>query len=198
MKNVLVRFAWCLSKYSADTRPRKSGGPRLLGGISCVVLFAAALLAAPPGARADDDGSTLVLGVGYTDPIEGETSAADFRLDYRHGQGLWFIKPWLGIEATSEGSVWGGGGIYIDIPIYDRVFVTGSAAVGGYHQGGGKDLGNTLEFRTQAEVTYRFENGLRLGGAVSHISNASTGDINPGQNFVSAIFVVPLSNLLPD
>ena len=144
------------------------------------------------------DGSTLVLGAGYTDPFEDDPDAADFRLDYRHGEGLWFLKPFAGIQATSEGSVWGGAGVYIDIPIYGRVVLTGSAAVGGYSQGGGKDLGSVLEFRTQGEVTYRFENGMRLGGAVSHISNASTADENPGINFVSAIFVVPLSTVIPE
>lgn len=145
-----------------------------------------------------DEGSTLVLGVGYTDPIQDGADAADFRLDYRHGEGLWFLKPFAGIQATSEGSVWGGAGVYIDIPIYGRIFLTGSAAVGGYSQGGGKDLGSVLEFRTQGEVTYRFDNGMRLGGAVSHISNASTADDNPGINFVSAIFVVPLGAVIPD
>lgn len=160
--------------------------------------LAMALTLGPAHAGGEDDGSTLVLGAGYTDPTDSDTDAADFRLDYRHGEGLWFVKPFVGIQSTSEGSVWGGGGIYIDIPIHDRVFLTGSAAVGGYSQGGGKDLGSVIEFRTQGEVTYRFDNGMRLGAAFSHLSNAGIDDKNPGLNFISALFVVPLSTVIPD
>ena len=202
MNDIMVRLSPRLGKYAVDIQPGESGGMRRLGRISCLPIFAAVLaavlMAAPPEARADDDGGALVLGAGYTDPIKDDTAAADFRADYRHGKGLWFIKPWLGIEATSEGSVWGGGGIYIDLPVYDRVFFTVSTGVGGYRQGGGKDLGHTLEFRSQAEVTYRFANGTCLGAGFSHISNANIGDENPGQNVVSALYVVPLGNLLPD
>ena len=143
-------------------------------------------------------GSTLALGAGYSDPFEDEPDAADFRLDYRHGEGLWFLKPFLGIQSTSEGSLWGGAGVYVDIPVLDKVYLTVSAGVGGYRQGGGKDLGSVLEFRTQGEITYRFENGMRLGGAVSHLSNASIADDNPGTNFISAIFVVPLDAVIPE
>ena len=162
------------------------------------VALAAALSVSPARAEGADDGSTLVLGAGYTDPIQSGADGADFRLDYRHGEGLWFVKPFVGIQATSEGSVWGGGGVYIDVPVLDRVYLTATAAVGGYSQGGGKDLGSVLEFRTQGEVTYRFDNGMRLGAAFSHLSNAGIGSRNPGINFVSALFVVPIATVIPE
>ncbi len=164
--------------------------------IFAVVLFAVAFTKSP--ARAADDTSTLAFGLGYYDITDGDDAAADFRLDYRHGEGLYFVKPWAGVEATSDGGLWGGGGIYIDIPVFDRVVLTGSTGVGAYHDGDGKDLGHTVEFRSGAEITYRLDNGMRLGASFSHISNASLGDDNPGVNILNAVFVVPLSTLMPE
>ena len=44
-------------------------------------------------------------------------------------------------------------------------------------QGDGLDLGYGLEFRSQLEIAYRFDNRSRLGVAVSHMSNASWVDV---------------------
>ena len=159
-----------------------------------LVLATAAGRAGPAVA---DDPPFLAFGVGVFDILDDET-AADFRVEYRHDQKLWIFKPWAGIEATSDGAVYGVGGILVDVFLGRRLVITPSFGVGAYADGGGKDLGSVLEFRTQGEITYRFDNGMRLGGAVSHISNASTADDNPGQNFVSAIFVVPLGTVFPD
>ena len=41
-----------------------------------------------------------------TGPVPGSVIvdlAADFRLEYRHKK-LWFFKPWVGIEFTSDGA----------------------------------------------------------------------------------------------
>lgn len=163
-----------------------------------MALISAFLLAAPARAEPGEEPGHLVLSLGYYDFDQDEFGAADFRVDYRHGRGLYFLKPWIGIEATSDGALWGGAGVYADLPVYDRVYLTASTGVGGYSQGDGKDLGHTLEFRSTGEVTYRFDNGMRLGVAISHISNASLGDKNPGVNILSATYLVPLGSLIPD
>ncbi len=167
---------------------------RVLGA----ALTSALLLATPARAEPGEETGHLVFGLGYHDFDNGENDAADFRVDYRHGKGLYFIKPWLGIEATNDGAVWGGGGLYADLPIYQRLYLTVATGVGGYSQGDGKDLGHTVEFRSQAEASYRFDNGMRLGIAISHLSNASLSDKNPGVNVLSAVYLVPLGSLIPD
>ncbi len=125
--------------------------------------------------------------------VDRDNVAADFRLEYRHGEGIYFVKPWAGIEATSDGGLWGGGGLYIDIPLFEHLVLTGIAGVGGYSDGGGKDLGETVEFRSEAELSYLFDNGMRLGAGFSHMSNANLSDINPGVNVVGLVWVVPLN-----
>ena len=60
-------------------------------------------------AAADGPG-LLALGIGGFDIVKLNEPAADFRLEYRHGDGIWIFKPWLGLEATSDGAVYGVGG----------------------------------------------------------------------------------------
>ncbi len=141
----------------------------------------------------DDDPSYLSLGIGYFDLVQEDNEAADFRLEYRHGQPLYFLKPWLGLEVTSDGSFYGLGGLLVDLGIGERIAVTGSLGAGAYSKGDGKDLGDTIEFRSQIEVAYRFDNASRLGIAFSHISNASIGDDNPGTEILSLYYHFPIS-----
>lgn len=153
-------------------------------------------------AHADaDDPALLALGVGYYDIGSGDDTAVDFRLEYRHDQGFWIvgdwigIKPWVGIEATSDAAVYGVGGLLLDIDLGPRLIATPSAGVGAYADGDGKDLGHTVEFRTQFELAYRFDNRSRLGLAFSHISNAGIGDKNPGVEILNVYYALPLGRL---
>lgn len=166
----------------------------MLGGL------AAALGVATPGARAaeDEDTAYLVGGVGAYDVIQNDESAMDFRIEYRHGGGLWIFKPWLGLEGTSDGALYGLGGILADVQLGRHIVLTPSLGVGAYSEGDGKDLGHTLEFRSQVELAYRFDNSTRIGVAFSHISNASLGDTNPGVEVINLYYALPIGSLLPN
>jgi hypothetical protein len=156
-----------------------------------------ALALAAPAARADEDGpSYLTFGLGYFDVNKQDDDAADFRLEYRHGRGIWLIKPWAGVEATSDGAVYGLAGLLIDLVVGDHFVITPSVGVGAYSDGDGKDLGHTVEFRSQIEVGYRFDYGGRLTAAFGHISNAGLGDENPGVNIANVYYSVPLDALM--
>jgi len=155
--------------------------------------FVAALGWAAPAARAgEDDTSFLVGGAGAFDLLQGDDQAVDFRLEYRHGKGLWIVKPWVGFEGTSDGAIYGVGGIYADISLGRRFVLTPSFGVGAYDEGDGKDLGDTIEFRSQVELAYRFDNRSRVGVAFSHISNAGIGDRNPGTEILNVYYAYPL------
>ncbi len=150
---------------------------------------------APAGVRADDP-SFLTLGLGYFDMNKRDNEAVDFRLEYRHGQKFWIFKPWIGVEATSDGAVYGAAGVLIDVFLGNRVVLTPSFGAGYYEEGDGKDLGHEIEFRSQIEVSYRFDDRSRLGLAFSHISNASIGADNPGVEILNVYYSVPLEGLL--
>jgi len=134
-------------------------------------------------------------GVGWFDFNLQDDEAVDFRLEYRHGDDFLWLKPWGGLEATSDGSVWGGVGVLMDITFFDAVVLTGSVGGGLYEDGGGKDLGHVVEFRSQVELGYQFENQSRLSVAFSHISNADLGDDNPGTEVLNLYYHLPLDVL---
>ncbi len=88
---------------------------------------------------------------------------------------------------TTDGSFYVCAGLVFDFS-FGRVVVTPSLAAGWYLPGGGKDLGFPLEFRSQLEAGYRFKNGTRLGVAFSHLSNASIGKTNPGEQSLVLVY----------
>ncbi len=100
-------------------------------------------------------------------------------------------KPWLGIEATTDQAIYGLGGILVDLYFGRRWVFTPSFGAGAYSDGNGKDLGHTVEFRSQLEFGYRFDDRSRLSMAVSHISNAGLGDSNPGTEIATIYYHIP-------
>lgn len=141
------------------------------------------------------------FGIGYFDALKNEPRdrAADFRLEYRFGDALWSdvkdwvnIRPWVGTEVTSDGGVYGAGGLLFDISIGDFTLTPGFGA-GMHHDGGGKQLGSFWEFRSSAELSYRFQNDSRIALAFGHISNGGLTDQNPGTEVVTIYYHLPSS-----
>ena len=163
--------------------------------LACAASICVVGLGAAAPARAQDP-SFLTFGLGYYDINKQDNTAADFRLEYRHGEKFWIFKPWIGVEGTSDGAVYGAAGVLIDVYFGTRVVLTPSFGAGLYANGGGKDLGHVVEFRSQIELSYRFDDRSRLGLAFSHISNASIADENPGVEILNLYYSLPLDGLL--
>ena len=163
--------------------------------VLAVLGAAAALLLAAPVSAEEGEPALLALGLGYYDIRAKDDTAADFRLEYRSDLALWIFRPWIGLEATSDGAVYGVGGFLADIPLGSRLRLTPSLGVGAYHNGDGKDLGHAVQFRSQIELAYRFEDGQRLAVAFSHISNASLSSQNPGTEILTLYYMVPFDLL---
>lgn len=158
--------------------------------IATLSFIALALLLTPHNAKADSD--LFSVSAGYYDANDNE-EAVDFRLEYRWSDPLvWVVKPWVGAEATSEGAAYGVAGLLFDFKLAERFLITPSFGVGAYADGSGKDLGHTLEFRSQLELGYEFDNESRVGIAGGHISNAGIGDSNPGTEIISLYYHHPV------
>lgn len=151
---------------------------------------------AQDGARSDDP-SFITLGAGYYDFNARDDAAADFRLEYRHGRKLWIFKPWAGFEFTSDGAAYGLAGVLVDVYFGRRLVVTPSFGAGLYHDGDGKDLGSLIEFRSQVEMSYRFNDRSRIGIALSHISNAGITQRNPGTEILNVYYSIPFEKIFP-
>ena len=157
--------------------------------IFSVVALAIAVMAPPASA---DDPSFISVGVGWYD-INDNEGAVDLRVEYRSkAKILSIVKPWIGVEVTSDIAAYGVVGILADIFFGRRVVLTPSVGVGVYADGDGKDLGSAIEFRSQIELGYRFDNRSRLALAFSHISNAHLTDQNPGSEIATIYYHIPL------
>jgi hypothetical protein len=158
--------------------------------------LAVALLAAAPAeaqvGREGDDPSFLTISGGWFDMNRQKDQAAEFRLEYRSDYKMWIFKPFGGVMGTSTGAGYLFAGVLIDVFLGNRWVVTPSFAPGWYIKGGGYDLGYPLEFRSQLELAYRFDNRSRLGVSFGHMSNASLGDKNPGTESLMLNYSVPL------
>ncbi len=156
------------------------------------VLFATMLLASTEAAIAGDDPSYVTFGVGAFDIFDDQT-AAEFDLQLRLNRGLWIFLPQAGVFATSDGALYGHVGFYSDFDLGSRLILSPSISVGAYHDGGGKDLGGVVEFRSAIELAYRFDNKSRVGLQFGHLSNAHIYDSNPGEEFIIVNYSLPIS-----
>lgn len=159
-------------------------------GVLAAALAAMAFIAGPAQA---DDPKFLALSAGYYD-INDDHDAFEGRIEYRHDKKFWIFKPFAGVMATSDEAVHGYAGVLVDIYFGRRWVLTPSFAPGLYRDGDGKDLGGTIQFRSQLEFSYRFDNRSRLGISVNHISNASIYDSNPGTESVAITYAIPLGH----
>lgn len=158
----------------------------LLAAVS-VVSFAAA-------AQAED---YLAGYVGYFDVGQQDDESTQFGAEYRFTPYIYNIRPTLGVNVTTDGSVYGYGGFNWDVSLVDdQLYLIPNMMVGAYSQGDGKDLGHALEFRSGIELAYQFPNRHRVGLAFNHISNASIGDKNPGAETILLNYQVPTGTLL--
>lgn len=165
----------------------------MLKGMAVAAMVALAAGAAQ--AQEQDDPSFITFSAGGFDVFDDHT-APEFLLQYRSDYKLWFLKPHAGVMANTDGAVYGFAGLLVDIYFGSRLVLTPSTAVGAYHRGDSKDLGHAIEFRSGAELAYRFDDRSRLGLGVYHMSNASLGDSNPGAESVVLTYSMPLGRLL--
>ena len=147
---------------------------------------------AAQAASASDSKGYLVGSVGYFDITQGDDTAAQFGLEYRHSAWQYGIRPTIGFHVSSDSSLYGYAGIHWDVPLIDnQLYIIPNFVAGAYKEGDGKDLGGTIEFTSGIELAYQFNNAHRLGVAFNHISNASIYDRNPGAETVKVSYSIP-------
>ena len=141
--------------------------------------LALSLFALPAGA------AEFLIGLGADDVLdqEGATAGAAL-LEIRSGVltelGSVEVKVLGALEADADADVWAGAGVALHLPLTDSVRLEASFAPGLYSDNDGQDLGGPIEFRTQIGISVAISDGLRLGAAFNHKSNAGIYDENPG------------------
>lgn len=141
-------------------------------------------------ARGGPDAFLLGLGAFDVRDYEGELAAAA-NLEYRFGRKFVVVGPALGLVANTGGGIYGYFALYADISI-GPVVLTPQLAAGGYREGDSLDLGGVFAFREALDLSYRFEDGGRLGVRIAHISNAGIYERNPGVEEAYVTYSLPL------
>ena len=172
-----------------------------------IFIFSCVILKASIGLSQGYD----VFGIGIYDvKFDGSSSdnATDLRYERRFDNTIvdigpekdnfFYLKPFAGIELTTDSAFYLISGIYLEDNIGDLITgeknnwnFTPSFGVGYYDDGNGKKLGNKVEFRTTLEFSYQFLNKDRIGVSLGHISNANIGNKNPGAEIISISYQKP-------
>lgn len=164
---------------------------------ACLVGVTAILAGASP-AKAEDP-AFISFGVGPSDWNRQKDRGTEFRVEYRSDSHLWRIKPFVAAAATTTSQGFIGAGVLLDLYLGERIVVTPSFGPHLYFGGNKKlDLDYPLEFRSQLEIAYRFDDRARLGVAVSHYSNASLGNTNPGTESATVYYSIPVDKIFGD
>lgn len=111
--------------------------------------------------------------------------------EYRFGDTLWILSPFVGAMGTGKGGVYTYVGFGFDVNFPGNFVFTPSFAGGYYYGGQGMNLGSWWEFRSGAELDYRFADGKRLGAGFYHISNAGIGKEDPGVELATVVLTAP-------
>ncbi len=172
---------------------RDGGGKPVLKRITLAILLAFPAASVLPAPVFADDPAFLTFGVGAFDFNRQKDQGVEFRLDYRSDYKLGPFKPFVTAAGVSNGMSFFGAGVLVDVYFGRRFVVTPSFAPTWWRgKTSGLDLGHSLEFRSQIDFAYRFDDRARLGFAISHSSNASLGDTNPGTETLLVNYSYPL------
>lgn len=112
--------------------------------------------------------------------------------EHRRPIQVWGLTVAAGLTVTDDRAAWIFGGLRRDFMVVGPWVVTPAFAIALYEQGGGKDLGGTLEFRSAVEIGYRWPSQQRLAFGIYHLSNAGIYDRNPGMNSLILTYSFPL------
>lgn len=149
------------------------------------ILLAGSFALAIPG-YADEPKSAppyLDVAIGHVDAIDNEVDEPGvFKLEYRFRPiaKWWNLVPAIGAARSEAGASFIFTDFKKDFFLTGDWVLTASFGVGIFDDGVDVKLGNELEFRSGIKISYLFENDIRVGLALFHLSNGGLGDVNPG------------------
>ena len=118
----------------------------------------------------DDDNTSSLIGLNY------HLTKNDFNI-----LNIMDINPVVGLFVTAESASMLYSGFETNLG-GETIFLNLSSSAGLYSNGDGKDLGNTLQFKSEINLFYSLSKTTRIGLGSHHISNAGISSVNPGVN----------------
>ena len=181
--------------------PREEMSPTTTLGVECAAMWLSTtrkslfivsivtVLAPPPSVLAQEKAQKVETAMlaGFFD-VADSSPPIEAGFELRRTTSVENLDVVAGITGTEEGSGWVYGGARYDLIANPSWLLAPGFAVALYEQGDGKDLGQTLEFRSSIEVARQVSDRLRVGFVFYHLSNASMADHNPGANSLALCF----------
>lgn len=161
-----------------------------------IAIVALGCLAALAPARADE--MALTGGAGWrlgslafskAVPTDRSERIGDLHQKYRLGaaplpglEPYAALKPWVAGTSQPDGSITSRGGVLLDVPLGSFTFTPSVGA--GYVSNSPHDTRSALEFRSQVELGYQFENRSQVTLGYSRIAGGTTSDSRVDVNTV--------------
>jgi hypothetical protein len=169
-------------------------------GRDLAVVMAVALMMATARAvesAPERDQSLLVVGYGVTGVLNTQKgSGALFECrSPEFWSTLHGLRGWAALNVATQGAYFAGVGLYYGVPLGRRWQIGVASGPGYFRPDRRLNLGDSLEFRSDVECSYRLRHDQRIGLRFGHISNANFGRVNPGSEFVQITFQMPLERV---
>ncbi|HYH21515.1 MAG TPA: acyloxyacyl hydrolase [Azospirillum sp.] len=104
------------------------------------------------------------------------------------------LKPWVGTVPMADGTVRGAGGVLVDVPLGSFVFTPSVGA--GYFTPTPRDSNTAVQYRSQIELGYQFENQSRVTLGYSRTMSSGGNDSRPDSNIIGFTYRLPFGALL--
>ena len=189
----IVIFNWRCNN-NQEFEIKKKLKMKFLKKIILVILFSLPLISQAEETKINDKITELNFYTGMFDFSDDGKKSTLVGIQHQNEQlnrdtFLGNLSPITGAMITADNAAYFYTGVQAEYTL-GILNLTPSFAPGYYNQGDGKDLGHSLEFKSEVQVSLDLPtNNSQLGFSYNHISNASLGDKNPGANSYSFNFL---------
>ena len=156
--------------------------PMSKNSISYKYIFLTILLSFSCLSSAETDDSYLTLALGHVAVFDSDVNDPGVaKIEYRFAPtDYWGLAPAIGFARSQGSASFAFAFLEKDFEIYDNWIIALNFGVGSFTDGEDVKLGKTLEFRSGVRFLYEFDNNMRFGLELFHLSNGGLGDLNPG------------------
>ena len=130
--------------------------------------------------------------------LDDQVGPQRYGLEYRFTSfsGPWNFRliPAIGAAAANNGARFFYADLRHDFYLNDNWLLIPSFGAGLFNDSEEIELGNELEFRSGLEVAYQFQNMMRAGIAIFHLSNGGISSQNPGTEALVFSVCIPVRN----
>lgn len=143
--------------------------------------------------EAQENPSFFGLSVGLYDPFSHGKASTSFNAEWQPRMKMaGILQPIFGGMVTTGGSLYGYGGIGLPLKMGEHIKFMPSVAAGLYKRGGGYDLGQTVVFRTGAELAYQFDDKSRVGLNFHVLTNGTSTSRHDRTEVLGLSYTIPL------